>query len=284
MSGPAVIRLDDPGDDRVAAYRHLTDAGRRQAVEAAEGIFVVEGARPIERLLEQAWPVRSVLLSEAQERARPDLVSSAGERGIPVYVGPQAVVDSLAGFHVHRGALALAERPPPSGPVDVLDGCRLALVVEGVNDHENLGSLFRNAAAFGIGAVLLDPRTCDPLYRRSVRVSMGHVLAVPFARVEPWPGGLEELRRRGWTIVALTPAGADLLAATPAPAGPLAVLVGAEGDGLSPAALAAADHRVRIPMAAGVDSLNVATAAAVAFHHFTSSARGGPTGWPSARA
>lgn len=231
----------------------------------------MEGARPIERLLERAWPVRSVLLSEAQARARTDLVVGAGERGIAVYVASQAVVDGLAGFHVHRGALALAERPPPRRPADVLEGCRLALVVEGVNDHENLGALFRNAAAFGAGAVLLDPRTCDPLYRRSVRVSMGHVLAVPFARVEPWPGGLEDLRARGWTIVALTPAGPDVLAAIPAPAGPLAVLVGAEGDGLSRPALAAANHRVRIPMAAGVDSLNVATAAAVALHHFCAS-------------
>jgi tRNA G18 (ribose-2'-O)-methylase SpoU len=147
----------------------------------------------------------------------------------------------------------------------LLEGVATAVIVEGVNDHENLGAIFRNASAFGAGAVLLDPTCCDPLYRRAVRVSMGHVLRVPFARLEPWPAALAGVSQRGFTVVALDPSAAKPIEALQCP-GPVAVLAGSEGPGLSEAARTAADECVRIGMAAGVDSLNVATALAIALH------------------
>jgi tRNA G18 (ribose-2'-O)-methylase SpoU len=175
---------------------------------------------------------------------------------------------ALTGFDFHRGVLASAGRLPLPAVDDLLAPARTVAVLEGLNDHENLGALFRNAAAFGVDAVLLDPTTADPLYRRSVRVSAGHVLRVPWTRLEEWPVGLDALRDRGFVVVALTPAaGAEPIDrfARDLP-DRVALLLGAEGPGLSAAALARADRRVRIPIAAGVDSLNVATAAAVAFH------------------
>jgi tRNA G18 (ribose-2'-O)-methylase SpoU len=189
------------------------------------------------------------------------------DSGVPVYVADQGLFDRIAGFHVHRGALALARRPASRDLGEAVEGSRLVLAVEGVNDHENLGALFRNAAAFGAGAVVLDPRTADPLYRRSVRVSVGHVLRIPFVRSGDWLGDLARLRAAGFLLVALDPGGpASLDDLVAPPSGRVALLVGAEGDGLTPAAREAADLVVRIPMAAGVDSLNVATAAAVALH------------------
>jgi tRNA G18 (ribose-2'-O)-methylase SpoU len=179
------------------------------------------------------------------------------------------VLSEVVGFRVTRGVLASAQRPGPSDPVELVRDARHVAVLEGLNDFENLGALFRNAAAFGVEAVLLDPRCADPLYRRSVRVSMGHVLRVPFAVLpEPWPASLRLLD--GFTVLAMTPDAAAIALREVEPPDRWAVLLGAEGPGLSAAALAAADLRVRIPMASGVDSLNVATAAAVAFAHFTS--------------
>lgn len=182
--------------------------------------FVVEGARTIVGLLEQGWPMESVLLSERRAANRPDVVSAAEAAGVEVYVAAGDLIDRVAGYRVHRGALALARRPAPRPPAEVLGGVRLALVTEGLNDLENLGALFRNAAAFGVGAVLLDPATADPLYRRSVRVSLGHVTRIPWARVEPWPAGLGALRRAGLALVALTPAGRRLSTTWWARAGP----------------------------------------------------------------
>lgn len=185
-----------------------------------------------------------------------------------VIVAAPEIVEEVAGFSFHRGALAVARRPEPTDALGLAASATLVLVVEGVNDHENMGSLFRNAAAFGAGAVLLDPTCCDPLYRRSVRVSLGHVLAVPFATLRPWPSALGELERDGFNVVALTPcAETDLdeaAALCGGTTGKVALMVGSEDTGLSDGALGAAGLRVRIPMAAGVDSVNVATAAAVA--------------------
>lgn len=172
----------------------------------------------------------------------------------------------VTGFAIHRGIVASAGRLPLPRPEAVLSGARQVAVLEAVNDHENIGALFRNAAAFGIDAVLLDPTTADPLYRRSVRVSLGHVLHVPWARMEPWPDGLAVVRDAGFRVLALSPAGPRTVAEAVADTSdPIAWLLGAEGPGLSDVAVAAADEQVRIPIAEGVDSLNVATAAAVAF-------------------
>jgi tRNA G18 (ribose-2'-O)-methylase SpoU len=207
----------------------------------------------------------SLLLRPERVGALGDAVSAAARRGIPVYVASAAVFDRIAGFSVHRGVLALAGRRPPGDAMPLLAGVSTAVILEGINDHENLGAIFRNAAALGAGAVLLDPSCCDPLYRRAVRVSVGHVLRVPFARLQPWPGGLVEVSRQGFTVVALDPAAAQPIEGIRCP-GRVALLAGSEGQGLSAEARAAADHRVRIRMTPGVDSLNVATALAIALH------------------
>ncbi|MDA8047055.1 MAG: RNA methyltransferase [Actinomycetota bacterium] len=228
---------------------------------------MVEGVRAIRRLLQDGWPLASILLSAARYRGTPDIATGAARAGIPVLVAGQELFDGIVGYHAHRGALALAHRPPAASVASVVDGARLVLVVEGVNDHENLGALFRNAAAFGAGAVILDPSTAEPLYRRSVRVSVGQVLRVPFARATSWPGELAELRGLGFRVVALTPEGpATTAALAGGGTGRWAVLVGSEGEGLSSAARSGSDLAVRIPMAFGVDSVNVATAAAIALH------------------
>ncbi|HLT70465.1 MAG TPA: RNA methyltransferase [Acidimicrobiales bacterium] len=253
----------DPLED----YRHLNDPARRRAVERHGGFFVTEGMVALQALLESPYPVRSVLATRRKaERVRRLVAGRA-----PVVVRDDEEVAAIAGFHVHRGVLAAADRLPLPAAGELLEGARLVVLAEGLNDHENLGALFRNAAAFGVDAVLIDPTTADPLYRRSVRVSSGHVLRVPWTRVDGWPGALAGLREAGWCVAALTPAAGaepvdDLAARHPAR---LALLVGAEGPGLTAAALAAADTRVRIPMASGVDSLNVATAAAVALYAVT---------------
>ena len=193
---------------------------------------------------------------------RPDL--DAGEA--PAFVVDKWLLSEVVGFRVTRGVLASADRPAPQEPEGVIAGARRLVVLEALNDFENLGSLFRNAAAFGVDAVLLDERCADPLYRRSVRVSMGHVLRVPFAVLpDPWPASLGLLREVGFTLLALTPQQPSTpLRELPTP-DRWAVLLGAEGPGLRPETLALADQRVRIPMAGEVDSLNVATAGAVAF-------------------
>lgn len=251
-------------------YLALNDPARRREVERRGAFFIVEGMLAVEALLGSPYPVRSVLVSAGREPAVRAALAAAGRAGVPVLVRPDAEVAAITGFPFHRGVLASADRLPlpPPGELLAAPGARRLAVLEGLNDHENLGALFRNAAAFGVDAVLADPTTADPLYRRSVRVSLGHVLRVPWTRVATWPDGLGELRASGFALVALTPARdaepIDGLAA--APPERVALLLGAEGPGLSDAALAAADRRVRIPLAPGVDSLNVATAAAIAFH------------------
>lgn len=255
-----------------AGYGDLLGRTSGRRADRHPEVFVAEGSRAIRQLLDAGWPVRSVLLSESRLANQPDLAADAAAAGAVVYVAARDVLDRVAGYRVHRGALALARRPPARAVGEVVTGARLVLAVEGVNDLENMGSLFRNAAGFGVGAVVLDPTCADPLYRRSVRVSVGHVLRVPFARAGFWPADLEILKDAGFAVAALTPGGEVPLARAVMAAGGdrrWAVMVGAEGDGLSAAALGAADVSVRIPMAPGVDSLNVATAAAVALHRFS---------------
>ena len=265
----APIALTDPADPRLDDYRFLRDARARRRLEAPDpgtgdpGFFVAEGATVIGRLLVSGRRVRSVLVDPIR-LAR--LEAPLAALDAPVYVAERPVLAAACGFDVHRGALAAADRWPLPAPAALLAGGRRVAILEGINDHENLGALFRNAAGLGIDAVLLCPRCADPLYRRSVRVSMGHVLSLPWARIEPWPEALAGVREAGFTLAALTPdPGAETLSAAGL-SGRLALMVGAEGPGLSEAALALADRRVRIPMAAGTDSINVASAAAVAFY------------------
>ena len=272
---PEPVHVTDPTDPRLVDYVGLRDPELRRRFETDHGIFIAEGVLAIRALLGSSYPVRSLLVTERQWAALDADVAAAG-CAAPVYLADRAVLAAVAGFDLHRGAVAAAGRLPPADPAAVVaaaasSAVSVVAVVEAVNDHENLGALFRNAAAFGVGAVLLDPTCADPLYRRSVRVSLGHVLHVPFARLDPWPDRLDVLRRAGFEIVALTPSAdaetIDSVAADHVDRDRrLAFLLGAEGPGLSAAGLDAADRRARIPMATGVDSLNVATAAAVAFH------------------
>jgi tRNA G18 (ribose-2'-O)-methylase SpoU len=276
------VRLADGDDDRLAPYRSLTDAALRRKVEAEERLFVVEGQLAVRNLLASGYAVRSMLLAERRAASHRDLVSAVLAAGAEVLIAPADVVSRTVGFNFHRGVVALGARSVPTDADSILAEARrrpraLIALVEGVNDHENLGSLFRNAAAFGVAAVLLDPTTADPLYRRSVRVSMGHVLRIPWARLEPWPAALDRVRAAGFAVVALTPQPSAPELSDRIPGPPVAVLVGAEGPGLAPATLASAPDRARIPMAPGVDSLNVATAAAIAFHHFAGRAGPGST-------
>jgi len=252
---------DDPADP-LADFRVLNDPAARRRLERQGGYFVAEGLLALEALVASPYRIRTVL---ATDRATDRVRAVVGDRA-PVVVRPEDEVAAVAGFAFHRGVLASADRPPPADPAALVAGARLVAVTEGLSDHENVGGLFRNAAAFGVDAVLLDPTTADPLYRRSVRVSLGHVLRVPWARVPALPGGLDVVRAAGLEVVALTPAATAEPLAALVPGPPRALVLGAEGPGLTAATLAAADRRVRIPLAVGVDSLNVATAAAVAFH------------------
>ncbi|WP_251078973.1 RNA methyltransferase [Frankia sp. AiPa1] len=276
--GPGPIQIEDPADPRVGDFVALTDVALRRRREPADGLFIAEGERVIDRALRAGYRPRSVLVSPARLGAVP-----AGLPGdVPVYVAGPDVLAAITGFEVHRGALASMCRRPPLAAADLLITSRRVLVCEDIVSHTNLGAIFRSAAGLGMDAVLLSPRSADPLYRRSVRVSMGEVFAVPYARLDPWPTALGELRTAGFDLLALTPASdADDLGAFAArisagsnrPGGAddrdgsaarVALLLGTEGPGLSPPAQAAASARVRIPMAHGVDSLNVAATAAIA--------------------
>jgi tRNA G18 (ribose-2'-O)-methylase SpoU len=254
-----LIPVTEPADDRLADFRNLTDADVRPD---RRGVVIAEGSVVVERLLGSPYPVRAILgvrdRVEALARAWPD-------RDVPAFVVDKWLLSDIVGFRVTRGVLASAARPPARDCAQLLAASRRIVILESLNDFENLGALFRNAAAFGVDAVLLDPRCADPLYRRSVRVSMGHVLRVPFGTLPgQWPDSLAPIRTAGFCVLAMTPRVDARPIRRVAVPQRWALLLGAEGPGLSPAALAGADVAVRIPMADGVDSLNVATAAAVA--------------------
>lgn len=267
-AGP--ILIPDVEDPRLADYRHLNDAAARVAAGRDDatggGCAIVEGAVALEVVLRAGIPLRSLLLTRARaESMAPLLARRAAD--VPLFVADRDVLAEVVGFDLHRGVLASAERRPPPPADEVLGSCSRVVVTEGLNDHENLGALFRNAAALDIDAVLLDDRTADPLYRRCIRVSSGWAAVLPHARLGALPGGYDRLRSHGFRVVALTPSPDALAADRAAAAGWLddrvAFVVGAEGPGLAPASIAGADAAVRIPMAPGVDSLNVATSLAV---------------------
>jgi tRNA G18 (ribose-2'-O)-methylase SpoU len=265
----ATTSIDDPDDPRVAEYRALNDAALRRSIERDE-VCIAEGALVVDRLLHSPFSVRSFLVSDRRWPALGRLAGAIETHDAPAYLATQAVMNEIAGFDIHRGVLASATRPNPPTARDVLEAAALVAVLEGINDHENVGVIFRNADALGIDAVLLDPTCCDPLYRRAIRVSMGAAFVVPFARLAT----LDDVA--GFTLVALTPSGEHELADVDADR--VAVLLGAEGPGLSEQTLAASDLRVRIAMRPGVDSLGVASASAIAFHQFGRGHLGRPRG------
>jgi tRNA G18 (ribose-2'-O)-methylase SpoU len=256
-----VIDVTDPDDERLGDYRALTDLELRTRWEPPNGLFIAEGELVLRRALRAGYRPRSYLVDAKRADQLADLTNA------PVYAATASVLSALTGFHVHRGVLASFHRRPLSAAPEVLAAARRVAILEDVNNHTNIGAVFRGAAALGVDAVLLSPTCADPLYRRSVRVSMGEVFAVPYARIEPWPDGLDQVRQAGFTVLALTPdpGAVPLQRLGPGPRARSALLLGAEGPGLSKQALAASDVPVKIPMRRGVDSLNVAAAAAVAF-------------------
>jgi tRNA G18 (ribose-2'-O)-methylase SpoU len=256
-----IASLDDP---RIAEYRHIANPA---AIERA-GLFVAEGRFVVARLLSlDRFRVRSVLLTPpaAQSLAAEMVTTKAA-----VFVIDQSLMNAIVGFNIHRGCLALAERAAAGALESLpLPTLKRALVLEGVNNPDNVGGLFRSAAAFAVEAVLLGPACGDPLYRKAIRTSMAATLRVPFVTAAPWPAALGTLRAHGLSVFGLTTAPeARALDTLPRNSGPLALLVGNEGEGLSDAALAACNEPVRIPMMGGIDSLNATVAASIAMHHF----------------
>lgn len=266
-----MLHVEDPTDPRLDDYRHLNDAAARRAMDAEgapHGVVIIEGTVALEQLLSSELQVRSVLLSPTRAAALSNHLTGVDT----VYVAAREVLAAVAGFDVHRGVLAAAARPAPADPAAVIGAAVVGssqrlVVLEGLSDNENVGAVFRNAAALGIDAVLLDGACTDPLYRRSIRVSSGWTLRLPFARASSSAELLALLGAAGVRTLALTPAPeavpVDAAADRGLFDGPVAFVIGAEGPGLSAATIAACDAAVRVPMAAGVDSLNVATSLAV---------------------
>jgi tRNA G18 (ribose-2'-O)-methylase SpoU len=261
-----IEHVEGRDDARLADYAGLNDAGLRRSVEGVDGagIFVAEGLIVLDRLLRSTYPVRSVVTIPSRLDR---VLAVVGDRDVDVLVVEPSVLQAVTGFDLHRGVVAAADRLAAQQASDIVAASRTLAILEGINDHENLGAIARSAAALGVDGLLLDPTCADPLYRRSVRVSMGALLLLPFARLSPWPAALSALGTGGWRVLALTPAseGRPLRDVTVGPGERIAVLLGAEGPGLSAAALQAATERVRIPVRSDIDSLNVGHAAAIAF-------------------
>ena len=270
-----IVPVDDPLDPRLHDFRHVPDPVlfRRRGLFVAESRFVVR-----ELLVHPRLTTRSLLATTAALASVRDLLDDRTLDTLPVYVAPPSLLKQVTGFQVHRGCLAIGERPPPVTDADLpdLSTARLAVVLEQVGNPDNVGSIFRNAAAFGAGSVLLSPGCCDPLYRKAIRTSIGATLRIPYGEIPDWPDGLLRLRAYGYTTVALAPDrdAEDLQALAAAPPPRMALVFGAEGAGLSDDAAACVDRRVRIPIADGVDSLNVATAAGIALYALSGHSRG----------
>ena len=279
-----IIELADAADERLADYTRLTDVALRRRLETERGLYMAESTKVIARAVEAGHAPRSFLMARRWYASMRSVIAAAAGCGgrddggdVPVFLAEEDLLRAITGFHLHRGALAAMHRPRLAAVAELLAsarggaGARRIAVLEDLVDHTNVGAAFRSAAALGVDAVLVAPRCADPLYRRSVRVSMGTVFQVPWTRINAWPDP-GELRRAGFTVAALAlsedAVDLDDFAASPACTAPdsrVAVVLGTEGDGLAARTIAAADAVVRIPMAGGVDSLNVAAAAAVAF-------------------
>jgi len=261
---PTLVPIADVDDPRLADYRALTDVSLRTKFEGPHGLFIAEGELVLRRALRAGYEIRSVLVEDKRFDQVADLDAL-------IYTGGADLLEQVTGFHVHRGVLASFYRRPLLAAEPVLAGARRIVILESLNNHTNLGAIFRSAAALGMDAVLLSPTCADPLYRRSVRVSMGEVFAVPYARLEPWPQALDLVRTAGFSVLALTltPGARPIHTLPEALRERPALLLGAEGTGLTAAAQARADASVVIPMSSGVDSLNVGAAAAIAFWELT---------------
>ncbi|OEU96724.1 TrmH family RNA methyltransferase [Streptomyces oceani] len=287
-----LITVEDPDDPRLGDYSGLTDVALRRCREPAEGLFMAEGEKVIRRAVRAGYGMRSMLLSAKWLEVMGDVIA---QTPAPVYLVSPEVAERVTGYHVHRGALASMRRAPLPSPDTLLTHARGGVVTgsvddhthpgatstsgphtrerriaifEDIVDHANLGAAFRNAAALGVDAVLLTPRCVDPLYRRAVKVSMGAVFAVPYARFESWPRDADVVRKHGFVLAALSPSARSVTLDEFADRHyeKLALMLGTEGEGLSAEALRVADNHVRIPMDAGLDSLNVAASSAVAFY------------------
>ena len=256
-----ITEVDDPADARLADFFDLTDRELRRRAEEGGGFFIAEGATVVRRVLESGCQIRAVLVMPSKLAELGDFSDS-----LPVYLAPPAVLNRVVGFDLHRGAVASVVRPHQLEAADLAGSARRLAVLEGMNDHENLGAIFRSASALGVEAILLDPTCADPWYRRCVRVSMGEVAHVPFSRITPWPDGLAVLRELGFLVVGLTPDPTAPSIERVSRSNRTAVLLGAEGTGLTRQALSRCDLAVRISMRPGPDSLNVGHAAAIAFH------------------
>ncbi|NUR84504.1 MAG: RNA methyltransferase [Nonomuraea sp.] len=257
----------DAADPRLADYTRLRDVELRKSLEAERGLFLAEGEKVIRRAIAAGYPVRSVLTTRRWLESLSDVIGDA-----TVYEVSDELMTGIAGFQIHRGALASMRRLPlPPAETLIKGAARRLLVLEDLVDHSNVGAIFRCAAALGVDGVLLSPRCADPLYRRAVKVSMGAVFSIPYARLDDWYAGLGQLRDAGFQTLALTPDQAATPIDRVAMGGKVALLLGSEGDGLSSHWLHEADQAVCIPMSAaamsaGVDSLNVVAAAAIACH------------------
>jgi tRNA G18 (ribose-2'-O)-methylase SpoU len=279
VAGLVPVPVSDAADPRLADYVRLTDASLRKSLETAAGLFVAEGEKVIRRAIAAGYPVRSMLVTEEKLAS---IGTLAAEGAAPVYVLPAAAARQLTGYQVHRGALAAMARRPLPSVSEAVAGVTRIIVLEDLVDHGNVGAIFRCAAALGVGAVVLSPRCADPLYRRAVKVSMGAVFAIRYARMTDWRHGLAALRAAGFHLLALTPDQSAVPIDDAAPGCRVALLLGSEGDGLSSRWMHQADQAVCIPMspaamALGVDSLNVVAAAAVACHGLMRGAGGART-------
>jgi len=256
-----LIEVTDATDPRLADYVDLRDVSLRKRLETEHGLFLAEGEKVVRRALEAGHRPRSFLMAS---RWLDDLADVLGPTDAPCYVVSERLAEQVTGFHVHRGALASLHRAPLPPLAQVLAAANRLVVLEDLVDHTNIGAIFRTAAALGFDAAVLAPRCADPLYRRAIKVSMGTVFSLPYARFDDWAGAMDLLREHGFTSLALTPGeGSVDLASLQVPDKP-ALVIGAEGDGLSSRWLRGADLRVSIRMTPGIDSLNVAAATAVA--------------------
>ncbi|GAA3030552.1 RNA methyltransferase [Gordonia defluvii] len=269
-----IVDVIDPDDERLDDFRDLNSVDRRPDLPVlpggalGKGLVIAEGVLVVERMVASRFAPHAFLgVNRRLDELSTSLVPTADPGAVPFFRASAEVMAEVVGFHLNRGVLGVARRPAELTAEQAIDGATIVAVLEGVNDHENIGSIFRNAAGLGVDAVLFGSGCADPLYRRCVRVSMGHALLMPFAKLPQWPRELDLLGERGMTTVSLTPdPTVPLLPEAVDGVGKVAFLVGAEGPGLTAAAMRASHVRARIPMSRGTDSLNVATAAAIAFY------------------